>query len=196
MSAATSPLSRDQVALGILAGGQARRLGGADKALAIFQGQTLAEHTLESAGSGFAQILLSYNGSAGAALPRRARLVPDQRRDFPGPLAGIESMLAVADSEWMLSLPVDLANIPADLFERLASACDGVNGVAAFDAEGEQPLVALWPVESSRAAVRVALDAGERAVHRVQQALAFTNCGLAPLRLGNLNSPLDFEAGA
>ena len=93
----------------------------------------------------------------------------------------------------MLTLPVDLAEIPDDLIERLLAASDGENGVAARDADGEQPLVALWPVASSSSPVVAALDAGERAVHRVQQILGFAACELGPLRLGNLNTPADFD---
>ena len=39
-------LARDQVTLGILAGGQARRMGGVDKALLTYHGTSLLSRTL------------------------------------------------------------------------------------------------------------------------------------------------------
>lgn len=185
--------TRAQVALGILAGGQARRLGGIDKALARHRGQTLIARTLAAAGEGYAQVLASYNGANAGDLPAEVWLVADMRPGFPGPLGGIQALLATARCDWLLTLPVDLADIPDGLVDRLLASCDGENGVAARDADGEQPLVALWPVASSWSPVVAALDAGERAVHRVQQILGFTVCELAPLRLGNLNTPADFD---
>lgn len=189
-------IARAQVTLGILAGGQARRLGGIDKALAHHGGEALIVRTLAAAGGGFAQVFASYNGASADALPFEATVVRDLRPGFPGPLGGIEALLAAARSEWLLTLPVDLADFPDGLVERLLSSCDGMNGVVASDVEGSQPLVAFWPVASSRAAVSAALDAGERAVHRVQQILGFAPCHFVPLRFGNLNTPADFDAAS
>jgi molybdopterin-guanine dinucleotide biosynthesis protein A len=186
-------IARARVSLGILAGGQARRLGGIDKALALQGGATLAQRTLDALGAGFAQSLISYNGSGNAALPASLQVLRDLRGDFPGPLAGVETLLAAAQSEWLLTVPVDLDRIPDRLAERLLDCARAGEGVAANDADGEQPLVALWPVASSRAAVGAALDAGERAVHRVQRILGFRACDLSPSRLGNLNTPADFD---
>jgi molybdopterin-guanine dinucleotide biosynthesis protein A len=80
------------------------------------------------------------------------------------------------------------------LFERLCDCTRESVGASARDADGAQPLVALWPVRESRAALAAALDAGEGAVHRVQAALGFAVCELSPLRFGNLNTPADLRA--
>jgi molybdopterin-guanine dinucleotide biosynthesis protein A len=184
-------LARSQVALGILAGGRASRMDGADKAMARHRGERLVDRTLAALGAGYAQILFSYNrGDA----PEGACPVPDLRADFPGPLAGIEALLAACAAPWLLSVPVDLDEIPADLFERLRDSARGGQGVRVRDAEGEQPLVALWPVKAALPAVAAALDAGDGAVHRVQSALGFAACELSPWRFGNLNSAADLQA--
>ena len=187
-------MSRARTTLGVLAGGQALRLGGADKALLDYRGRPLVQRCLDALGDGFAEQLVSYNGADTGALPAMLRAVPDLRPGHPGPLGGIEALLAAADSEWLLTVPVDLVELPADLDSRLRACVVDGRGVAARDAEGPQPLVALWPVAASRAAVGAALDAGEGAVHRVQQAMGFGVCELSPLRLGNLNTPADFDA--
>ena len=186
-------LPRSQVALGILAGGQASRLGGADKAMALRRDERLLDRCLASLGAGHAQLLLSYNREPGPHLPSGMQVVADLRRDFQGPLAGIEAMLEACTAPWLLSVPVDVDQFPSRLFERLVEAGAG-RGARARDEEGLQPLLALWPVESSRAAVSAALQAGEGAVHRVQEALGFASCEFAGCRLGNLNTRAELDS--
>ena len=185
-------LDRSQVALGILAGGQARRMGGADKALLRHQGERLVDRVLAGAGEGYAQVLLSYNGAQGDEL--RGQLVPDLRAGHAGPLAGMEALLAACAAPWLLSLPVDIGQVPTGLFERLAECAAEGRGARACDGDGVQPLVALWPVGASRAPVAAALAAGEGAVHRVQAGLGFAQCEFAPARFGNFNTPSDLQA--
>ena len=187
-------LTRGQVTLGILAGGRGQRLGGVDKAFAQFQGESLLSRTLDALGIGFAEVLVSYNGSDQRILESGARAVPDLRADFPGPMAGLESLLHAAGSEWLLSVPVDLRDIPAGLPETLFRALEmGGQGVAVRDADGLQPLVGLWPVQAGRRAATAALDAGRGAVHELVQAMQLRVHELPSCRLGNLNSPSDFE---
>ena len=184
-------LARDQVALGILAGGRASRMGGADKALVSFGGERLVDRVLAAVGPGYAASLISYNLASNGHLPRSLLPVADLRAGNPGPLAGIEALLNACEARWLLSLPVDIEKVPPRLFDQFAEfAQDGI-GVRARDEEGEQPLVALWPVPEARAAVRAALDAGEGAVHRVQDRLGFRVRELP--RLGNLNTPADLH---
>jgi len=185
-------LARSQVALGILAGGQASRMGGTDKALAMHEGTRLIDRALAALGNGYAATLVSYNRDA-SALPPGSCAVPDLRANFPGPLAGIEALLAAGDAPWLLSVPVDLDAIPRNLFEQLSDLGAEGQGIAARDAEGPQPLVALWPVAASRLAVSAALDCGEGAVHRLQAALGFATCDFAPSSFGNLNTPAELS---
>jgi molybdopterin-guanine dinucleotide biosynthesis protein A len=186
-------LLRSQVALGILAGGRAQRLGGADKALAMHAGSRLVDRTLGALGEDYGATLISYNRD-GASLPSRVRVVKDRRAEFAGPLAGIEALLAACEAPWLLSVPVDLEEIPHNLFERLGEGAVEAKGVAARDGDGAQPLVALWPVQRALPAISAALDAGEGAVHKVQAALGFVACDFSPLRFGNLNTPAELQA--
>ena len=182
---------RDQISLGILAGGQGLRLGGADKATVQLRGEDLLSRTLAAAGSGFLETLLSYNGSD----PRVARpslaCVRDIRPGYPGPLAGLESLLSMARGAWLLTLPIDLRDTSPEVLQRL---CDSPGGRAVIrDSDGLQPLVAIWPVSESLRRVSRALDAGERAVHPLLSPLDMVELDISPARLGNLNTPHDFE---
>lgn len=187
--------TRSRITLGILAGGQALRLGGADKALVEFEGQTLLSRMLVAMGADFAETLVSYNGSDPRIGESGARAVPDLRAHFPGPLAGLEALLQAANSDWLLSLPVDLRYVPTDLAETLCRELEahGAKGVVVRDADGLQPLIALWPVREGRLAASAALNAGERAVHSVLHLMQFRIHDISPRRLGNLNTPSDFE---
>jgi molybdopterin-guanine dinucleotide biosynthesis protein A len=183
-------IPRGQVTLGILAGGQARRMGGIDKALVRHQGERLIDRVLAGAGAGFAQVLVSHNGND---LLGEFRFVRDLRRGHPGPLAGVEALLCACDASWLVTIPVDVERVPPDLCERLA-ACASDVGVRARDLDGDEPLVALWPVAPARVAVAAALDAGENAVHRAQARLGFVACEFGDLRFGNLNTLADLQA--
>ncbi|MBC7657121.1 MAG: molybdenum cofactor guanylyltransferase, partial [Frankiaceae bacterium] len=59
--------------------------------------------------------------------------------------------------------------------------------------DGLQPLVALWKVSEARPTVAAALDEGQGAVHLVIRQLQMTLFDISPHRLGNLNTPRDFD---
>lgn len=184
------------VTLGILAGGRGARLGGLDKALLEFRGERLLDRTLRSidkAREAGQDVLLSRAcaGVAAGALPG-FRHVPDLRPGSLGPLAGLEALLAASPTAWLLTLPVDLRDVPSDLADRLLAGGDAVAARVVRDADGLQPLVALWPVRASLAAVRSALDAGFLSMHRLLDALPHAELDIRPSRLGNLNREEDF----
>ena len=183
--------SRDRASLGILAGGRGLRLGGVDKAAIEVAGVSLLQRVLDAAGHGFAEVLVSHNRPDS---PLRAgsgvdglRFVPDDGGEGQGPLAGLDALLRACRSEWLLTLPVDLAHPTRAMVDAMLAH----DGAVARDADGLQPLVALWRVTPARQAVRDALGRGERAVHPLVAQLALHGVELPPL--GNLNTPRDFQ---
>lgn len=183
--------ARDQISLGILAGGQGLRLGGADKTSVRFNGADLLSRALQAAGPGFLETLLSYNGSDTRAARPGLSWVPDIRPGYAGPLAGLEALLARARTPWLLTLPVDLRDASPEALRKLCESPDGCAFIR--DADGLQPLVAIWPVAASLRLVSSALDAGNRAVHPMLRQLGMVELDISPARLGNLNTPHDFE---
>jgi molybdopterin-guanine dinucleotide biosynthesis protein A len=176
--------------LGILAGGRATRLQGRDKAWMAIGGVALVERVLQSLGNDFAARRVSANRDAARYHAIGLRAVADRVPGFPGPLAGIDALLAACGTPLLLTVPVDLRTIPPDLAQRLLAAGEG--GAVAQDASGLQPLVALWPVERARIAVAEAFAHGESAVHRVVEALALPVVRFDGADFGNLNTPEDF----
>jgi molybdopterin-guanine dinucleotide biosynthesis protein A len=183
-------VARNDITLGILAGGRATRLDGADKAWAVYRGETLIERTLHALGDGYAARLVSANRDLERHAALGLQAVPDRVAYFPGPLAGLDALLAVCTTPLLLTVPVDLRSIPDDFVARLQAMGEG--GAVARDANGAQPLVALWPVARVRLAVSEALAHGERAVHRVVAALALPVVRFDDADFGNLNTPDDF----
>jgi molybdopterin-guanine dinucleotide biosynthesis protein A len=185
-------IARSSISLGILAGGQGLRLGGVDKAFVEYRGRTLLSRTLEALGGGFREILISHPRDDARFFEWGIRPIHDLRPGFLGPLAGLEALLAAASSEWLLSLPVDLRDIPTGLCETLADHVAD-HGSTIHDADGDQPLVTLWAVAAARKTIAAALDRNEGAVHRLTRDLGLSVHDLSPQRLGNLNTPKDFS---
>ena len=66
----------------ILAGGQARRMGGADKAFVTLAGRPLIAHVLDRLEPQVERVLISANGDAGPVCPlwlRRRRRMPRRK---------------------------------------------------------------------------------------------------------------------
>jgi molybdopterin-guanine dinucleotide biosynthesis protein A len=183
----------DRITLGILAGGRALRLDGADKALLEIEGEPLLARTLRAFPEEFAERLLSYNRDGDSVSAFGLRVVADARAGFPGPLAALEALSIACRTPWLLTVPVDCRNIPPTLAGELANAVSG-DGVVVRDADGVQPLLGLWRVEALRTAIAAAFDAGELVVHRLISRLDLQIHDISPRRLGNLNTPADFSS--
>lgn len=179
------------VTIGILAGGRASRLEGRDKAWIERAGvpQILRwERRLAAQGSAF---LVSANRD----LPRYAAhglvAVPDRVADA-GPLSGLDALACAAQTPWLMTLPVDLIEINDCLLRTLMHHA-GTTGAYTRDADGTQPLVALWPVAALRERANAALGSGDYAVRALQASLGMTGVDFAGVRFGNLNTFQDLD---
>ena len=137
----------------ILAGGQARRLGGADKALIPFAGSRLIDHVLDRFAPQVDGLAISANGDPlrfdALRLPVLADADPSR-----GPLSGVLAGLVWArgkGASHLVTVPVDAPFLPQDLVPRLlwaaeiaAEAGPGAP-VLARTAQGLHPTFALWP---------------------------------------------------
>ena len=73
----------------ILAGGQARRLGGGDKALQNLAGRPLLAHAIERLAPQVSQIVINANGDPARFDSFRLPVAGDTVEGFVGPLAGV-----------------------------------------------------------------------------------------------------------
>ena len=80
-------------------------MGGRDKGLIEWQGLPLIAHLHRLVRPLTDDLIVSCNRNQERYAAYADRLVSDDSRDFPGPLAGIRAGLAVARHPWLLVLP-------------------------------------------------------------------------------------------
>lgn len=181
----------------ILAGGQARRMGGADKAFAALAGRPLIAHVLDRLEPQVERVLISANGDPGRFAQFGCPVVADLASQ--GPLSGVLSALTLAAGQGathVVSVPVDTPFLPGDLVPQLLLASEAsAEGLAlAATDDGDHPATALWPVGLAPALAAYLAD-GEAKVTRFtgahDAARAYFPQADAFL---NLNSPADLAA--
>ena len=137
----------------VLAGGQARRMGGGDKARIKIGKSTIIDRVLATLSGQCVDIIINANGDPARFADTGCVVVPDSVPDFAGPLAGILAgldYLSQQDNgiEWMLSVPGDCPFLPDDMVERLHEARRkmgaGVPLACARSGEWRHPVVGLW----------------------------------------------------
>jgi len=183
----------------ILAGGRGSRLGGKDKGWIMWQGLPMIEHALACLVKQThppARIMISANRNVDAYQQTGHPVVTDERRDFMGPLAGIEAGLMRCKKNNLLVIPCDTPRLPFDLYERLEQALaeNAAAGAAyALTSEGAQPLCCLLR-PTAAGPLGKQLDAGHGAVldrlnSIAAMAVMFENAEL----FANFNHPEAFQ---
>ncbi|MEE7489584.1 molybdenum cofactor guanylyltransferase MobA [Methylobacterium oryzae] len=151
----------------ILAGGQARRMGGGDKPLLRLGGRTLLERVGERLGPQCgAGLALSANGDPARFAGFPGPILPDPVPDQPGPLAGILAGLEHAAARGIprvVSVSGDAPFLPEDLVARLQAAGSEVGIALAASGTRQHFTIALWPT-ALRDDLRHYLERGERRV--------------------------------
>lgn len=186
------------ISAAILAGGRARRLGGADKAsLAIGRARIIDRQlaALSAVADDIRIVAGDRDRYAGLGLRVIADVIPDA-----GPLGGLYSALLDASHDRLLVLACDLPFVTAALLQRLVTECrtgQEVDAVVPRSARGLEPLCALY-TKGCAAAARGRLERGELSVAGLLADLRVRELGpevLAPYDQGslfeNVNTPHD-----
>lgn len=155
----------------VLAGGQARRMGGGDKGLSVLGGRPILLRIVDRLRPQVRSLALNANGDPERLSNFGLPILPDDIADFAGPLAGVLAGLDWAathapDCPWLLSVPCDAPFIPLDLARRLYAACDGHRAELAVAASAGRahPVVGLWPVRLRHNLRRAIVEEGARKV--------------------------------
>lgn len=194
--------SAADIAVGFLAGGQARRMGGRDKPFMSVGGTTILDHQMAATAQHPVRVI-NANGDLsrfdGYGLP----VIADTIADWPGPLAGILACLDwLADHHThcslLLSCATDAPFIPSDLAERLLGAMTARSAelAQARSAGRRHPVFGLWPV-AIRADLRAALlQEGIRKIDdfTARYTLAFADFDAQLDPFLNVNRPEDLAA--
>ncbi|MET9319900.1 NTP transferase domain-containing protein [Streptomyces sp. NPDC003038] len=130
----------------VLAGGAARRLGGADKPGLHVGGRTLLDRVLDACADALATVVVGGRRTT-------ARPVRWAREDPPGggPLAALDAGLRQTTAELVLVLAADLPFLDRDTVRTLLARAGTGEGALLRDADGRaQPLVAAYRAEPLR----------------------------------------------
>ncbi len=200
-------IERDRIGGAILAGGRARRYGGANKAsLDVGDGRTLLEHLWsELSAAGVDDVIVCANDeTARAANAPGLPAVPDNRPHL-GPLSGVEAALAHFAGlgldgpgepryDATVLLACDMPGVNASVISTLIGAFRGGSAriVVAETADFSwQPLCSVVH-NGILADVRAAMDAGRLGVQRLWRELGAVGIRFADDRaFFNVNTPED-----
>ena len=112
----------------ILAGGQALRMGGVDKAMLPLGGKTLLDHVIARLDPQVGSLALNANGDASRFRRYPMPVIGDSVDGFVGPLAGVLAGLdwaAAQGAETIVTVAADTPFFPFDLVPRLLLAAEG-----------------------------------------------------------------------
>lgn len=165
-------IAREDITGLVLAGGRGSRMGGVDKGLQNHQGMPLALHAVLRLGAQVGQVMVNANRNLAAYESMGVPVWPDALPDYPGPLAGFLAGLEQCETPWLVTVPCDTPNFPADLVQRLAdtAAAEGAEIVIAATREADgslqpQPVFCLLRASLLESLVQ-ATQAGERKIDR------------------------------
>ena len=158
------------LAIVVLAGGRATRMGGGDKPLRELAGRPILARVLARIADPDRAIVLNANDDPARFAPFHLPVVADADDSRSGPLAGILAGMDWASSigaHDLVSVPGDCPFLPRDLVPRLIAAREAAGSAYACAASGgwTHPVIGLWPL-AARAELRAALAAGERKIDR------------------------------
>lgn len=144
-ASAVPPVSRPLISGVVLAGGLARRMGGADKGLQLLAGKPLVQWVVERLRPQVDELLINANRELAVYAGLGYPVIGDRIPGFAGPLAGLHAALASAANPLVACVPCDSPLLPADLVERLyhALASEGCDLAHARTLAQRQPIFCL-----------------------------------------------------
>lgn len=97
-------------------------MGGLDKGLQAFKGQTLTQHALARLRPQVGSLMLSANRHLADYAAFGVPVWTDAEADFAGPLAGMLAGMAHCETPYLACVPCDAPLFPIDLVARLGAA--------------------------------------------------------------------------
>jgi len=140
----------DTYAICLLAGGQARRMGGGDKGEIEIGGRTVLAQLIERFGDA-PYLFLNANGDARRFAHYGLDVVPDILPDYQGPLSGIYAAMTHIRAhhnkiKWLAILPTDAPLLPQGLVDDMmrAAQAQSVSLVSVMSKGRTHPVIGLW----------------------------------------------------
>ena len=136
----------------IIAGGQSRRMAGANKLLLKLDGEPLIARAAKRLGAQTANVVINVNNSEPIIDALGYDIISDAHADHQGPLAGVYSVLNWVKQndvavDYIMTTPADAPFFPTNLVETLQNAI-GSHDIAIAHYNGySQQLFGLWSVD-------------------------------------------------
>lgn len=128
----------------ILAGGQARRMGGMDKGLVELCGEPMCKIVLNLLTPQVGEVLVNANRNHNRYRAFGATVVADDITGYQGPLAGLVSAMKAAETPWVITVPCDGPFLNTDYVARMSEqVVTGIEIVVARDSKRMQPTYML-----------------------------------------------------
>jgi FdhD protein len=181
----------------VLAGGRAKRMGGADKGLLPFKGRPLAAYALDALKAVVGSILINANRNQKEYAVFGYPVIADATGAFDGPLAGLFSAMQHADTPYVMTVPCDSPLIDGALLERLYRTLQAENAeiCAAHDGERLHP-VFLIAERRLAPSLEAYLATGQRKIDLwlKRHKLALADYSDHPELFANVNTPEELAA--
>lgn len=131
----------------ILAGGQARRMGGEDKGLILFNDKPLIAHVIATLKPQVDTLVINANRNIDLYQAFKYPVISDSLDDFCGPLAGMLSAMQTVDTDYILTTPCDSPSISPQLRQRMMETLliEQADIAVAHNGERLQPVFCLIP---------------------------------------------------
>lgn len=178
----------------VLAGGKASRMGGKDKGLMLLNGKPLWQHVADRLRPQVNSIVISANRNLPVYQASGLPIITDTLPGYPGPLAGILSVIQQVSAEWFLFCPCDTPFIPEFLAERLENKRHQAPVVWVHDGERDHPAVVL--VHRSLASkIEEYLARGDRRVMVFMREVGGHSVDFSDMKSAfhNMNTPQDLQ---
>lgn len=159
--------------VGILVGGQGRRMGGVAKGLLEYRGQPLLDRLLEATRGGVgSEAPVHLIGNAAAYVATRLPILPDDPRG-QGPIGGLRALLLEAERSCRdaIALAVDMPHVTPALLRRLCFETPGAAALAPRQEGRWQPLFARYRPEPVLEAIDTVLASGRTSLQGIFDAL-------------------------
>jgi molybdopterin-guanine dinucleotide biosynthesis protein A len=190
-------VSSSDVCAAIVAGGRARRFGGADKSRLIVEGRPIIVRQLEVLRPITPSVSIIANDAArfsDLGLPVHADAIPES-----GALGGLYTALVHAPADRVIVVAGDLPFLNGPLLEKLLQLTESADGAWVQTARGPEPLLACYR-RSTRDVVRAEIEAGRLRAGDLGRILniaivdeaAVAVFGPVARLLANVNTPDDY----
>tara|TARA_R110001592_G_scaffold1911_1_gene11846 strand:+ start:24431 stop:25027 length:597 start_codon:yes stop_codon:yes gene_type:complete len=156
---------------GILAGGLASRMQGEDKGLQLFNEKPMVSWIYQTLSPYVRKVIINCNRNQSDYSQITTNLVSDTISGFPGPLAGIVSIMEASDADYWLICPCDTPLLSQDFAKKMLDFLQTEYSqdkpkplLFAVIAEGKQQPLHMCIAKEYKTALKLYLENGEQRV--------------------------------